>query len=915
MFKVTILILTLTLSTVFASAPAKPGVTASEKVKQYTQIMGQQYQQSGLAAKMQRIRETNIQHAENGSRDLREDVYMSFPVILGSYANSNDPSGTAGALQSELFDGPWPTITMAEHYEEMSYGQFHVSGGVYGWYELSGNAAYYEGSQTQPYDNGFTNTPGGVGSFLQEALDQADLDIDFTQYDNDGPDGVANSGDDDGIVDAAFFVHSGTGGEIGGPAIWSHSWSYSGSWGSAYATNDTGANGSPILVDDYIMQPAVNGSGGLIEIGVFSHEFGHAIGLPDLYDTDYSSDGIGNWCLMAGGSWTTPSSPAHMSAWCKEMMGWVIPVVPDTNSDNIQLSAVVASGEVLKVWTEGEVDPFGSWFGLGLEVGREYFLVENRQILGSDQHLVGTGLMIYHVDNSVGHNSNDEHRMVDIRPASGFSGGTNSGHPWPGSSNNRTFDFETIPSSMNWASNNSQVALFNISDSDSIMSASVEVAEAYPHIYINDFTYSDENDDGFLSPGESGEIFIELVNYGVLTTGLSATVIPGNPAFTFSNSEISFNDLGVNSSGTSTTPFEFTLASVFESGTSEIQIAVSNTVSESIDTLAFAMFIGDPQVALIDADGAISGDSDVQEYYLRALQDNDIVFAKWDIAQDGLPQEAWLLAKPQVVWFTGNSILPLSQGVIDLLSTYQDAGGRLLLSGQDLTDGDAAQAAFLSEYCATVYEETYTNPTYVFGDPGHDIMGPAEQYRIDNFFGALNQTSPDVVSRMSHGTSLFQYPRRDYRSAGITTIQNGYKTIFLAFGLEALAPLEDDGWGIRADLMRRFLEWFELDYVGIDSENILKDMTPGISHFYPNPFNPTVNIGYVLPKRVELTLTVYDISGREVTRLAAGEQSAGTHEIQWNGVDVSGNSVSTGVYFCRLEAGEISQTIKMVYLK
>ena len=168
---------------------------------------------------------------------------------------------------------------------------------------------------------------------------------------------------------------------------------------------------------------------------------------------------------------------------------------------------------------------------------------------------------------------------------------------------------------------------------------------------------------------------------------------------------------------------------------------------------------------------------------------------------------------------------------------------------------------------------------------------------------------------MSHGTSLFQYPRRYYRSAGITTIQNGYKTIFLAFGLEALAPLEDDGWGIRADLMRRFLEWFELDYVGIDSENILKDMTPGISHFYPNPFNPTVNIGYVLPKRVELTLTVYDISGREVTRLAAGEQSAGTHEIQWNGVDVSGNSVSTGVYFCRLEAGEISQTIKMVYLK
>ncbi|MBC8376811.1 MAG: M6 family metalloprotease domain-containing protein [FCB group bacterium] len=911
MLKKSILILILSLSTLLATVPAKPGVIPTERVIQQTAIMAETYGKGGLAAKMQRIRAANIQHANNGTRDLREDVYASFPVILGSYSDYDDNGSDVTMLQRELFDGPWPSVTMAEHYEEMSYGQFHLSGTVNGWYELSENGHHYGG-----VDNGWD---GGVGDFLTESLNLSDIEIDFTQYDNDGDDGIPNSGDDDGMVDVVFFVHSGIGAENGGTDynIWSHSWSYSGASGTgeAFVTNDVGANGSPILVDEYIMQPAVNGDGDLIEIGVFSHEFGHALGLPDLYDTDYSSDGIGDWCLMSGGSWTTPSSPAHMSAWCKEMMGWVIPVVQDVNMDDILFTPVVATGFVLKLWTNGELDPFESGYSHGQDVGREYFLIENRQVLGTDQHLEGTGLMVYHIDNTRWGNSDEEHRLVDVEPASGFGGGTTPGHPWPGSSGNRLFDFQTYPSSMNYAGENTQVALFNISDSDSIMSASAEVVEAYPHLYIADMTYTDENDDGFLSPEESGQLWLELINYGVLTSGITATVIPGNPAFNFTNSEISFDDLTTNTSGISNSSLDFTLSSTFENGTTSLSVAVSNTTSETIDTLEFEIVIGDPQVALIDADGAISGAADVQEYYLRAIQDNDIVYALWDIARDGLPQQEWLLAKPQVVWYTGNSELPLEQPVIDLLSSYQDSGGRLLLSGQDLTDGDEAQAAFLSEYCGAVYSETLTNLIYVFGDPQHEIMSSTDQYIANNYFGAENQTSPDIVTSLSHSLPLFQYPLSGYQTAGTTTIYNGYKTIFLAFGFEAIAPLEDDGWAARADLMSRFLNWFDVDYVGIDSENKLQPLTVGISDFYPNPFNPSVTIQYALPTGVDVSLRVYDISGREIVSLTSGEQPAGSHQVQWNGVNKSGNPISTGVYFARLEAGDFSQTVKMVLLR
>lgn len=84
---------------------------------------------------------------------------------------------------------------------------------------------------------------------------------------------------------------------------------------------------------------------------------------------------------------------------------------------------------------------------------------------------------------------------------------------------------------------------------------------------------------------------------------------------------------------------------------------------------------------------------------------------------------------------------------------------------------------------------------------------------------------------------------------------------------------------------------------------------------YPNPFNPTTTISYDLPEQADVTLTVYDMKGREVMTLMNREQSAGHYKIQWSGVDGSGNPVNTGVYFARLQAGDYTQTIKMVYLR
>ena len=84
---------------------------------------------------------------------------------------------------------------------------------------------------------------------------------------------------------------------------------------------------------------------------------------------------------------------------------------------------------------------------------------------------------------------------------------------------------------------------------------------------------------------------------------------------------------------------------------------------------------------------------------------------------------------------------------------------------------------------------------------------------------------------------------------------------------------------------------------------------------YPNPFNPTTRINYWLPQRAHVEIDVYNILGQKVTTLVNGDRAAGAHTAEWNGMDGSGNQVSTGIYFYRIKAGDFVESKKMLLLK
>jgi M6 family metalloprotease-like protein len=310
---------------------------------------------------------------------IRESMMVSgttyVPVLMGKYSNTGADPYPVASLQTKLFAAP-PAASMTSLYDEMSYGSLNLTGTVYGWYQVSNIDTYYEGAASC---SGLQESCGAhTGEFIMEVLQLADPAVNFGTYDNDGPDGIPNSGDDDGFVDFVAIVQPEIGAECGGiydNNLWSHRWVVGG-WTpfgqSPFVTNDARTGGGLIQIWDYTIQPALgsaNGCGsGVIEIGVFCHEFGHAFGLPDLYDTNGGSAGIGHWGLMGSGNWNVPTNPSHMDAWCKSELGWIVPteVGPVSQAYSIDNSEVNPEAYRLNVMEEKfarrDVNPItGSW--------------------------------------------------------------------------------------------------------------------------------------------------------------------------------------------------------------------------------------------------------------------------------------------------------------------------------------------------------------------------------------------------------------------------------------------------------------------------------------------------------------------------------------------------------------------------
>lgn len=444
-------------------------------------------QNSGIEKRIGRAILKNSRKNENRLRSTEEttDTYQTndYPttgtvksvVILVNFSDVKFTTANAGTYFSDMqnktgFNKGKHIGSVRDYYFFNSGEKFRPEFVVIGPVTLDNPMSYYGAND----ENGEDVHPAIM---VMDACIKAASLVNFSQFDSDS----------NGYVDNVYVYYAGMGESDGGGAqtIWPHSWALSGE--SLTLT----LNGKKI--EDYACSSELQGDETISGIGTFAHEYGHILGLPDLYDSDYEVNGqsfdLGEWSIMAYGAYNANGAvPPALTIIERQLLDWITPMEINDVSLSLTLPPIDSSniGYIIKTSNSGE-----------------YFLLENRQKrTGSwDEYILYHGLLIYHIDmrsnatTTIMYNKDEytwtfnqlwynnvinaisTHQCVDIEEADNLATilkGPNyaiyyqsvKGDPFPGSYNRKSFTDETTPSMKTWNGTSLDKPLTDITETD-----------------------------------------------------------------------------------------------------------------------------------------------------------------------------------------------------------------------------------------------------------------------------------------------------------------------------------------------------------------------------------------------------------------------------------------------------------------
>jgi immune inhibitor A len=881
---------------------------------------------------------------------------INVPVVLVQYPDffaSQSASSFDDMMNQPGYGG---TGSFRDYFEENSYSNLTVTATVYGWYTALNNRTYYrDGSGTISERN-------RSKELVRRGVDQAEAGgANWSAFDNDL----------DGNVDIVFAVHQGRGAECGDPdLIWSHHW-YLQSGGVNLAVNYDG-----VRIDRYIVMPEISCGSGHIEIGVFCHEFGHALGLPDLYDIDGTSWGIGRWGLMGLGGWGgsltgSPARPTHLSAWSKIEQGWVTPTVVASNQVGASIPAVEITPQVYKLWTNGTP-------------AQEYFLVENRQRTGFDADLPTGGLAIWHVDETRRRtdntdNADETHKLLDVEEADGLDeldgllSAGDAGDVFPGSTGNQSFNGGTTPGSDDYALAPTEVCVDNISTSGATMTADFCVTAAgTPDLVIRDCAadvgaepdvacaanwvrspdiYVDNNDDGIIDAPVQGvvnHLYVRAWNIGAATTNarikcwyvnpsLGLRFGLGSPGTPIVDHQTGQSELTIASVGTlNPTPGgqgyrryfnwliptpppsidHYCIGCVIENATDPQTSAVpleENNLGQ-INYWALALKAGTTPARFGDPDSMVT----VFRQEVRVVNPLEEP-APFLVLVEGLDPEYEVVPGREVELFlepgqeeviTFDLIHPQAEHAdsarvefaLFRMPEFERLGG--LVNDLYIDDLPPERVPGWSVEYFRPGGDSYPRPTptheLTWFEPAADIGGFVERVRC---YDVYVSTDPAELDPPGEGVEPIRFAGDDNPQ------KDGRQFYYYAQDQETyyftVVPIDLAGnAGEHAVVMTA-----ELPPLGI-GEGTGAAVYPLRSRVHPNPVRGLASIRYVLPASGPVRLSIYDVSGRERMTLVEEHQEAGEHRAGWQAT-----SLPSGVYFYRIEAGQLTETRRFTVIR
>jgi len=315
--------------------------------------------------------------------------------------------------------------------------------------------------------------------------------------------------------------------------------------------------------------------------------------------------------------------------------------------------------------------------------------------------------------------------------------------------------------------------------------------------------------------------------------------------------------------------------------------------------------------------------SSYEDYYLysfnKILERNPNVpwqaYHHWNTQKNGVfPASRYTeLKRPWIVWFTGDAdTTALTQQELDSLQYLLDHNTCILLTGKDIAES-LQGTTFLSQSLYSDYvSNSITSPKRALGVAGNPITNGIQIF-LQGDPGANNQLNDrDIINPLGIANTIFYYKPGLLEPAG-HAVENGYKLIFLGFGVEAIRD-EVTGYANRDEFLENVFNWFEgISRLGEENLPIVYkfELLPA----YPNPFNNEVQISFTLDKPRDIGLYIYNVLGQKIKSLAHQNIDSGFHKIYWNGQSENGRYVSSGIYYVVLQGSERNIVQKILLIK